>query len=67
MTFKKQANKKKFIFHSNFFFTVFPNPFSLGLLANRFRLVDLGGVEPLRKLLRQKLVPAKGNKKSLDI
>ncbi len=29
--------------------------------ANRFRLVDLAGIEPLRKWLRQRLVPGDGN------
>ena len=38
-----------------FFFAAFPNFVFLGRSANRFRLADLGGVEPLRKLIRQKL------------
>ena len=32
----------------------------IGLDGNRFRLADFGGVEPLRKLIRQKLVPGRG-------
>ena len=38
-----------------FSFAAFPNVFVFVLLGNRFRLGDLGGVEPLRKLFRQKL------------
>ena len=55
---EKEGKKKKFPFGSNFFFRRIPELFFLALLGNRFRLVDLGGVEPLRKLVRQKLVPA---------
>ena len=53
---EKEGKKKKF--DSNFFFRRIPELFFLAPLGNRFRLVDLGGVEPLRKLVRQKLVPA---------
>ena len=48
----KEKKKKKFSAFSNFFF--------LGPDGNRFRLADVGGVEPLRKLIRQKLVPGRG-------
>ena len=51
-TSKKQTKKKKLLFGSNFFF--------LGLDGNRFRLADLGEVDPLRKPIRQELVPGRG-------
>ena len=47
-----------------FFFAAFPNFVFLGWSANRFRLADLGGVEPLRKLVRPKLALGTENKKS---
>ena len=50
-----------------FFFAAFPNFFYLADLGNRFRLVDLGGVEPLRELVRQKVVPGTENKKFQEI
>ena len=55
---EKEGKKKKGSPSGRFFFAAFPNFFFLALLGNRFRLVDLGGAEPLRKLVRQKLVPA---------
>ena len=48
----KRKEKKKFLRILELFF--------LGLDGNRFRLADVGGVEPLRKLIRQKLVPGRG-------
>ena len=50
---KKSSPSGRFFFspHSRTFFFV-------PLLGNRFRLVDLEEVEPLRKLVRQTLVPA---------
>ena len=60
-TFKKKSKKKKFLFGSSFFFRrILERFFFLGLDGNRFRLADLGGVEPLRKLIRQKPVPGRG-------
>ena len=50
-----------------FFFSALPNFFFLGLGGNRFRLVELGGVEPLRKLFRQKVEPGTENKKTQEI
>ena len=38
--------------------SILPNFVFLADLGNRFRLVDLEEVEPLRKLVRQTLVPA---------
>ena len=63
-TLKKNRPKKKVSpFLSNFFFRRIPELFFLcGHLANRFRLAEFGGVEPLRKLIRQKLVPGRGLK-----
>ena len=52
---KKLSNKKnKVRITSNFFFHRIPEVFISALLGNGLRLADLG-VEPLRKLLRQKL------------
>ena len=50
--FRTQAGqKKKAHLPLDFFFVVFPKSFPLGLLTNRFRLVDVvWGVEPLGKL-----------------
>ena len=57
-TSKKQAKKKSSLFLGSIFFCPgFPNFFFCGDLVNRFRLAELGGVEPLKKLLRRKLVP----------
>ena len=54
--FKKKSSSSA----RTFFFSAFSNFVFLGLDGNRFRLADLGGVEPLRKLIRQKLVPGRG-------
>ena len=59
-TLKKSKKKRKLLFGSNFFFLRVLELFFLGLDGNRFRLADLGGVKPLRKLIRQKLVPGRG-------
>ena len=60
-TFKKMSTKKKSSSSARtFFFSAFSNFFFLVLDGDRFRLADLGGVEPLRKLIRQKLVPGRG-------
>ena len=45
----------------NFFSAVSPNFFFVYNLGNRFRLADIGGVEPLRKLVRQNLTPSPGS------
>ena len=66
-TFKKMSPKKKVSLRVIFFFSALPNFFFLGHDGNRFRLVELGGVEPLRKLFRQKLEPGTENKKSQEI
>ena len=54
---KKLPPSKKFPFSPSFFFsphsrTFFSWGIAPGHRANRFRLADLGGVEPLRKLVR---------------
>ena len=58
------SKKKKVPLRLELFFLrildAFSNFFFLGLDGNRFRLADLGGLEPLRKLIRQKLVPGRG-------
>ena len=59
-TLEKKDQKKKFLFGSNVYFLRILELFFLGLDCNRFRLANLGGVEPLRKLIRQKLVPGRG-------
>ena len=58
-------NEHIIIFASNVFVEALPYLFFFGTCANRFRLVDFAGVEPLRKLLRQKLVPGDGKIKNL--
>ena len=45
----------------NFVFAASPNFFFVYNLGNRFRLADIGGVEPLRKLVRQNLTPSSGS------
>ena len=60
-TFKKMSEIKRVPLRLNlFFFSAFSNFFLLGLDGNRFRLADLGGVKPLGKLIRLKLVPGRG-------
>ena len=66
-TFKKMSQIKKVSLRVNFFFLRIAELFFLGHGGNRFRLVELGGVEPLRKLFRQKLEPGTENKKSQEI
>ena len=45
--FKKEGNKKNKSLRVEFFFAALPNFFLLAPLGNRFRLVILGGVDPL--------------------
>ena len=47
-----------------FFFAASPNFFFVYNLGNRFRLADIGGAEPLRKLVRQNLTPSSGSNMS---
>ena len=51
-------------FASEFFSAAFPNFFSLYNLGNRCRLADIGGVEPLKRLVRQNLTPSSGSNMS---
>ena len=48
-----------------FFFAASPNFFLVYNLGNRFPLADIGGIEPLRKLVvRQNLTPSSGSNMS---
>ena len=51
---KNWQKKKSYPSRRFFLFAAFPNFFSCANLVNRLRLADLGGVEPLRKLVRPK-------------
>ena len=55
------GQKKKVPFQPERSFRRIPELFFFrGHLTNRFRLAELGGVQPLIKLIRQKLVPRRG-------
>ena len=58
-TLKKKSKEKGPLRLEHFFLRILELFFFLRL-GNRFRSADLGGVEPLRKLIRQKLVPGRG-------